>query len=88
MDAGPSTVDSDGEAIGFRCWCGEEETVVVDVFAVRGRSAEACATAAFEVAGILPPLCSIFLIRVFSSSSSSHTEAAGPVEPCDSVPSW
>ena len=58
-----------------------------EVLAVRGRSAEACATAALEVAGIFPPPSSIFLILVFSSSNSSHTEAAGPVEPCDSV-SW
>lgn len=78
-------VDSDGDALGLRCWCGEEETVVADVLAVRGRSAEASATAAFEVDGVFPPPSSIFLILVLSSSSSSHTDAAGPVEPCDSV---
>jgi hypothetical protein len=53
---------------------------------VRGRSAVACEMMAPDVAGILPPI-SMRRIRVFSSSSSSHTETAGPVEPCDSVPS-
>ena len=42
-------VDSDGDALGLRCWCGEEETVVADVLAVRGRSAEASATAALSL---------------------------------------
>lgn len=80
-----STVESDGDPPGLRSWCGEEETVVAAVLAVRGRSADACATAAFDVAGVLPPPSSIFLILFFNSSSSSHTEAAGPVEPWDSV---
>ena len=39
-----------------------------------------------DVEGILPPI-SILRIRDLSSSNSSHTDAAGPVEPCDSVPS-
>lgn len=43
-------------------------------------------TIAPEVDGILPP-SSIFRILVLSSSSSSHTDAAGPEDPCDSVPS-
>lgn len=39
-----------------------------------------------DVEGILPPI-SILRILDFNSSSSSHTDAAGPVEPWDSVPS-
>jgi len=58
----------------------------MEVFAVRGRSAVACDTTAPEVAGIFPPN-SMRLILVFSSSSSSQTEVAGPVEPWDSVSS-
>jgi hypothetical protein len=81
-----STVDSEGEGFDLRCWFGDEDTVVAEVFAVRGRSAVACETTAPEVEGILPPI-SILRMRVFNSSSSSHTETAGPVEPCDSVPS-
>jgi hypothetical protein len=74
--------------LGFRCCLGDEDTVVAEVLAVRGRSAEAEAwlTIAADVEGILPPI-SILRILVFNSSSSSHTEAAGPVEPWDSVPS-
>ena len=86
VEACVSTVASEGAGLGLRCWFGEEETVVADVFAVRGRSPEAWETTAPEVEGILPP-SSILRIRVFSSSSSSHTEAAGPVEVWDSVPS-
>jgi hypothetical protein len=86
---GASTVDSDGEGFDLRGWFGEDETVVAEVLAVRGRSrsALACAMMAPEVAGILLPPSSILRMRVLSSSSSSHTDAAGPVEPCDSVPS-
>jgi hypothetical protein len=73
-------VDSAGEGMGFRCWCGEDEAVVMEVFAVRGRSAVACDTTAPEVAGIFPPN-SMRRILVFSSSSSSQTEVAGPVDP-------
>jgi hypothetical protein len=72
-------VESDGEGLDFRCWFGDDDTVVADVFAVRGRSAEACETIAPDVEGILPPI-SILRILVFSSSSSSHTDVAGPVE--------
>lgn len=36
------TLDSEGDRLDFRCWFGEEDTVVAEVFAVRGRSAEAC----------------------------------------------
>jgi hypothetical protein len=79
-------VDSDGDWFDFRCWFGDDDTVVAEVFAVRGRSADACETMAPEVDGILPPI-SILRIRDLSSSNSSHTDAAGPVEPCDSVPS-
>jgi hypothetical protein len=60
--------------------------VVTDVLAVRGRSAVALLTIAAEVVGIFPP-SSILRILDFSSSSSSHTDAAGPVESKDSVPS-
>ena len=60
--------------------------MVAEVLAVRGRSADAWFTMAPDVEGILPPI-SIFRILDLSSSSSSHTDAAGPVEPCDSVPS-
>lgn len=81
-----ATVDSDGEGFDFRCWFGDEETVVADVLAVRGRSADAWDTMAPDVEGILPPI-SILRIRDLSSSNSSHTDAAGPVDPCDSVPS-
>lgn len=60
--------------------------MVAEVLAVRGRSAVACEMTWDEVGGILPPI-SILRILVFSSSSSSHTDTAGPVDPRDSVPS-
>jgi hypothetical protein len=66
--------------LGFRCWCGEEEAVVIEVLAVRGRSAVAWDTTAPEVEGIFPP-SSMRRILVLSSSNSSQTEVAGPVEP-------
>lgn len=53
---------------------------------MRGRSPVALLTTAPEVDGILPVI-SILRIRDLSSSSSSQTEAAGPVESSDSVPS-
>lgn len=80
------SVDSDGDSFVLRCCLGDEETVVTEVLAVLGRSAEAFATTAPEVVGILPP-SSILRILDFRSSNSSHTEAAGPVESRDSVPS-
>jgi hypothetical protein len=83
---GVPAVDSAGESVTLR-WClGDDETVVTDVLAVLGLSADALATAAPEVVGIFPP-SSILRILDFSSSNSSHTEAAGPVESRDSVPS-
>lgn len=81
-----STVELDDEWVDLRVWLGDDETVVAEVFAVRGRSAVAWETIAPEVEGILPP-SSIRRILVLRSSSSSHTDTAGPVEPCDSVPS-
>ena len=78
-------MDSAGELFCFRCCFGDDETVVTDVVAVRGRS-EALATTAPEVVGIFPPN-SILRILLFNSSNSSQTDAAGPVESRDSVPS-
>jgi hypothetical protein len=54
--------------------------VVIEVLAVRGRSAVAWDTTAPEVEGIFPP-SSMRRILVLSSSNSSQTEVAGPVEP-------
>jgi hypothetical protein len=86
LGVGAPTVDSEGDTTVLRCWFGDDETVVADVLAVRGRSAMACDMTWPDVAGILPP-SSIRRILDLSSSNSSHTETAGPVEPWDSVPS-
>lgn len=77
---GVETAIVGSKAVDFFCWFGDDDTVVAEVFAVRGRSAEAWATAAPEVAGIFPPISNRFILD-FSSSSSSHMEVAGPVLP-------
>ena len=61
---------------GFSC-LGDESMVVGAVVAVLGLSLESADTAAADVGGNLP-VNSSFLIRDFSSSSSSQTVSSGP----------
>lgn len=82
---GPPIV-SDEDALGLRCWFGEDEMVVIVVAAVCGRSAEPFDTAAPDVGGNLP-VSSSLRIRDLILSSSSQTVEGAVLESPDSLPS-
>ena len=77
---------SAAETLALRWYLGEEEMVVMAVFAVRGRSLEGLYIAAEEEGGSFP-VNSSFLMRSLRSSSSSQTVDGAVVDNVDSVPS-
>ena len=74
------------ETLALRRCFGEEDKVVIAVFAVRGLSLVGVYIAAEDDGGSLP-VSSSFLIRSLRSSSSSQTVDGAVVDNVDSVPS-
>lgn len=74
------------EALVLRRCFGEEDKVVMAVFAVRGLSLVGVYIAAEDDGGSFP-VSSSFLMRSFRSSSSSQTVDGAVVDSVDSVPS-
>lgn len=77
---------SAAETLALRWYFGEEEMVVMAVFAVRGLSLEGLYMAAEDDEGSFP-INSNFLMRSLRSSSSSQTVDGAVVDAVDSVPS-
>lgn len=82
--AAPPIVDREGELLLPRRCLGDEESVVIVVVAVCGRSPDPLDTASPDVVGNLP-VSSSFRILDFRSSSSSQTVEGAVVEAVDSV---